>query len=77
MKNRKAIIKVIALRVIERPSSDMQKVLDEATQWAADMNIDFLNFTDATAKSQFLKNITEDAQTTMNDEEVVKKLKKE
>jgi hypothetical protein len=41
------------------------------------MNIDFLNFTDATAKNQFLKNITEDAQTTINDEEVVKKLKKE
>ena len=55
----------------------LQKVLDEATQWAADMNIDFLKFTDATAKSQFLKNITEDAQTTINDEEVVKKLKKE
>ena len=37
MKNRKAIIKVIALRVKESPSSDMQAVLDEAKEWTTEM----------------------------------------
>ena len=39
------------------------------------MNIDFLKFYDSTAKSQFLKNIAEDAESTMKDEEIIKKLK--
>ena len=41
------------------------------------MNIDFLKFYDSTAKSQFLKNIAEDAEITMKDEEIIKKLKKD
>ena len=63
IKNDKAIIKVIALRVSSKPSPEMTKVLNDVKVWAENLGFGFLELDKDDYANQFRNNLTQDAQT--------------